>query len=281
MKKGKGYRFKKADANSYVFGKLATMKKAPPAEAGVQPKQDVLAAMMAGMTGNASGDNCGTGKGGFKKGNNCASGMSHITSVKGLAEALGLGGDPSNGTGGMLYTTKEYGQHEEAALEYQRQKRVAAKLGFKAKSSTAGSDGGEAVEYEHPEGHSLQVGLSNRVRHPYTHATIIHVSKAAREGLGLAEEAKKLSQKAIDATEPNIGTMSEINQALAAARRGDSKMAKNYHEAMRDYHQRATTYTTTFKKLHERAAAAHSIARDWHMDNLGVTNGKWKPVQRS
>lgn len=228
---------------------------------------------------NADGDNCGTGAGGFKRGNTCAGGgnkppMSGMLrrkndTVRGLVDDLGLPHAQVDSHDHTVYGALE--SNVGVAEEARRVVEAARNVGFLPAGATGGgtpenprTDGSWSVTMEHPEGHHLDIW--------FTHGGMFHndrlyynlefVPEPNREGYAISREAARASSSA--------GYSAFFPAEMA--RIGDNEQAVKYHLQMADMHARyaATRDQPNAKALHRDAEAAHRIAADYHMEKAGL-----------
>lgn len=238
-------------------------------------------------------NNCGTGAGGFKKGNNCARGS--FSSKEDMAEQLGL---PAPNNVDAYWT--HVGEHKGSAAELRAG--VAGELekrGF-IKRYSGRTSIGDTIDYEHPtDGHMVFVS-ARPIVDPYSttyKATkegpydlrykILYVPPILQEGVRMAQnvitDIEGRIERLIDAgrrdrdlgaeTRYRRGYWREIIYGVQEAKR---RIASN------DPKQALKAVDKVLNKVPRGKAAGEiktsmSVLRDWIMDQPGVGN-QWRAV---
>lgn len=229
--------------------------------------------------------NCGTGDGGFKKGNTCRWGGHEevATDRDGLAKAIGMdvkptdvvsdnsasyhrvfrdGADPEGGW---------YAMHAATQFERRIEKNL-TDLGFKLKK-------GSASTYEHPQGHMVSITVRMPADNRAELSTyIVFIPKQNREGYMLTTDSLEQSVKAADVYDKHIQA---AHSAWLSARQGKLSEAANDHRRAAEAHETAAkgNVSKAVKKGHLDAAAIHRIAYDWYAERAGLQANSWKPIR--
>lgn len=230
---------------------------------------------------NANGENCGTGAGGFKPGNDCAKRAGpkprprpKATSPQGdtkesMAHRLGMYRSSTN----RSYYENTWSYHASGRVRglaaAERIIKNALAEGFVLEEEGRLSHDGWIKYYSHPDGHTLQVFYR-----PNDGATahLEFVAYPHREGY-------RLSSGAMDATRATHSSANDLeyaaaDNALYRAKQGQHATASYDHDRAARFHLEAAEvqgrHNHSWAKSHRDAAAAHMVASDYHKERAGL-----------
>lgn len=227
---------------------------------------------ISGTVYNASGDNCGTGAGGFKKGNTCASkgGSPTFGSHEGILKALGLNRTHTNYRG----VSYEVSGAKRVAKMLTDAKKNLESLGFR-KYRDEGSIDHLLEHYEHPDGHVVRTlrtkGSGNTI---IGMVTTQYVESGHKQGVSLSREAEDTSRSTgifLGHHPERQSLIGLIDKSVNDARNGENEGAILAHERAAQIHDRiAKESAGAYAKRHRDAMGAHMIAADYHKEKAGL-----------
>lgn len=234
-------------------------------------------------------NNCGTGAGGFKKGNTCAQGSAASFST---VQALGKAINPPGSKPYRISATAEIPGVTQIGREVHGIPRANFKeymdtllkryedLGFKPSPGSSGWSGDNVV-LEHPEGHQLELIVSKQTSANSVYMGVSFVPPAQREGYQVSREAfthsldKKIPASASQVNRVPFG----LDELLLRSASTDAKFLRSLHERFISHHIREASGNApaVYIDWHRKAAGLHNMARDYYMDKLGVQN-HWSSI---
>lgn len=253
-------------------------------------------------------NNCGTGAGGFKRGNTCAGGgkTPSFDTPDELSKSIFTNGqwftvqDPA-----MLFihTKNSYSKvhtvgsivplGKDSVVATRRLgdlfKRAKA-AGFKPVDQNSNldldkatiSDLRSSILLEHQEGHQIDISRDNTAKVPSVDVSITFVKPENRESYQISKDAFLASY--FNSTQHDDWTYHKLyrpSQLRMLASTGDAATLLKIHNEYRNEHEKILRQSKSLnpglRKGHEEAIGLHGIARDYYMYKLGVQN-HWRAV---
>lgn len=227
---------------------------------------------------NAEGENCGTGAGGFKPGNNCAKKAGYAQpkrkpapkhsydSAEGMADRLGLPKNRRRSYYGAL-TGSVSGPVRSTDMVHKVGKAALA-MGFVLTEEGSISHDGYIKDYEHPEGHTLQL----QKRDDWAEYHFVFVKPEHREGVAVSKEADKLTDRLVERV--GWSRFMSSDGGVSYARLGNHKGAAHAHEVtlkdITEDFRREKRMDQEATRLYREAVALHGIAADYHKEKAGL-----------